>query len=283
MFWRVTTSLLSKVRPGVTTGLRGKVQPILYEICRIYCDYYDNVNYDPEQNGEYWLLSRLRYADIQTIFDVGANRGKWSATASRLFPGAVVHAFEIVPDTFVTLSSLAQHLPTIRANAFGLSDRKAQIQVQVSNQESERSSILPVDSLYEVHNGSSEWKTINCLVVTGDSYCRENMVGAIDFLKIDVEGTEYRVLLGLETMLREGRVAVIQFEFGAATLLLERRTIADFWRMLTGYGFAVGKLMPAAVDFTPYSPRLESKWANLIAIHESREGLLRELRSSGGR
>ena len=92
-----------------------------------------------------------------------------------------------------------------------------------------------------------------------------------------MEGAEYRVLQGFRGMLEAGRIGIIQFETGAATTLLARRPLKDFWEMLAGYRFDVGKLMPASVKFGPYSPRLELKWANFVAVHESRRQVLNTL------
>lgn len=65
---------------------------------------YENVNYDFHENGERFVLQTLKkQLRIQTVFDVGANRGGWSRIASGIFPEAQIYAFEILPETYKRL------------------------------------------------------------------------------------------------------------------------------------------------------------------------------------
>jgi hypothetical protein len=91
-----------------------KLANAAFRLSEFYQNAYKNFCYDMEINGECWLLDRLREIPITTIFDVGANRGRWSAAASLRFPDAEIHAFEIVPATYGDLEAAARSLENVR-------------------------------------------------------------------------------------------------------------------------------------------------------------------------
>jgi hypothetical protein len=65
-----------------------------------------------------------------------------------------------------------------------------------------------------------------------DDVCHEHEIDRIDLLKLDVEGSELRVLRGADRLLKEGRIEAIQFEFGGCNV--DSRTFfRDFFDLLT--------------------------------------------------
>ncbi len=101
-----------------------------------------------------------------------------------------------------------------------------------------------------MHRGSLE--TVTGRVTTGDSYCGEAGVGAIDLLKIDVEGWEYFVLKGFDALLKAQQVGVVQFEYGY-THADVHTLMRDFYQLFESHGMRVGRLTPKGVDFSPFS------------------------------
>lgn len=74
-----------------------------------------------------------------------------------------------------------------------------------------------------------------------DTFCAENNVDHVAFLKIDVEGTEIDVLRGCETYLRERRVDMVLFEH--APILLERQKHTEVFDFLTDQGYVVRDML----------------------------------------
>jgi FkbM family methyltransferase len=264
--WAAIGRLLARVRPGAP-GL----QAALYETARHFCVAYENGNYDPTTNGEYRLLCRLAAMRVRTVFDVGANRGAWSREAASRLPEAEIHAFELVPQTYVRLAETAVSEPRIRPNPFGLSDEDGTIQADAAKGNTELSSLLLVSDLWR----GESWATVEAEVRRGDAYCAEHGIEVIDLLKIDVEGAEWRVLDGFGSMLDAGRIGMLQFEYSLISIVLAHRSLLDFWRRLEALGFTIGKLMPEGVDFGPYDFHREARWANIVAVHEGRPDMLR--------
>jgi hypothetical protein len=86
----------------------------------------------------------------------------------------------------------------------------------------------------------------------GDDYAREAGIERIDFLKIDVEGMEERVLRGFSGMFDRQAIDVVQFEYGRVNIL-NRFLLRDAYEFFTACGFVVGKIYPSYVDFRDYA------------------------------
>ena len=90
----------------------------------------------------------------------------------------------------------------------------------------------------------------------GDDVLAEMGIEHVDLLKVDTEGADLTVLQGFSAMLERGDVDVVQFEYGSACVIA-RALLLDFYELLDGCGYLVGRLGPHGVDFAPY--RLESE------------------------
>ena len=67
---------------------------------------------------------------------------------------------------------------------------------------------------------------------TVENFCQQQNIQQIDFLKLDVEGNEYKTLLGADKMLTENKIKFIQFEFGG-TDIDARVFFRDFYKLLS--------------------------------------------------
>jgi FkbM family methyltransferase len=263
--WTLIRHALDRTRPGA-----GGWQAVLYETAAQFVARYENENYEPDRNGENWLIERLAPA-LRTVFDVGANCGNWSREVATRAPIAKIHAFEPVPSTYEKLTEVSAVASQITVNPYGLSDSNGAVQFKVNAENSELCSLLQVPEI----DRKKHWTPIEADVMRGDAYCASRSIEQIDLLKIDVEDAEWRVLDGMGRMLDGGRIGAIQFEFGFASLVLARRPLRDFWVRLESLGYRIGKLMPTVVDFRPYKLDYERRWANIVAVHQSRADMLR--------
>lgn len=88
-----------------------------------------------------------------------------------------------------------------------------------------------------------------------DDFCREANISHIHFLKLDVEGNEYKLLENSAEMLN-GKIDYIQIEFGGANI--DARTyFRDFWELLDGDYRFFRILRDGMVEIEKYSERLE--------------------------
>jgi hypothetical protein len=132
-------------------------------------------------------------------------------------------------------------------NQFGLSDVNGETSIYTDPERDWLSST--VEGTEIINRGVSH--RISGRTVTGDAYLAKHAIDRIDFLKIDVEGAEYRVLNGFARGLADRRITVIQLEYGHINIF-SHFLLLDFYRLLEPLGFALGKLYPDGVAFKPW-------------------------------
>jgi FkbM family methyltransferase len=235
----------------------------------------ENRNYAFHENGEMHVLEKLKsLLDAQVIFDVGANVGEWTQSASSVFPNSKIFSFEIVPETFQKLQACCGSLPNVKLTNEGLSDASGEIDVYFSPDWSAVASC--VRNFAEDFHGYSP-DSVKAKVITGDAYCSTHGIEHIDFLKIDVEGFDGKVLKGLSGMLKAGRIKVIQFEYGYVSIAT-KFLLRDFYELLRPLDMVIGKIYPNYVDFRDYQYQHEDFLGpNFLAVHASQKNLIEEL------
>ena len=195
-----------------------------------------NLNF--KKNGEKWVLLFLKQkikinCENKIFFDVGANVGHYTQLLSEIFDDKTTNIYSFEPSA-ITYSELAKRFimyNNVRIYKVGFSDISEEISF-FSNDPNTTSSLASVYNRQLEHIGISMQRSEKIKVVTIDNFCKENNITNIDFLKIDVEGHELKVLQGAASMIKEKRINAIQFEFGACAI--DSRTyFKDFYRMLS--------------------------------------------------
>ena len=130
--------------------------------------------------------------DMQVIFDVGA---RTDTVYLSLVPGAEFHLFEVNPVFFEELKKNVGDTPNVYLNNFGLGDVEGDFFYNSNSQALSGGAIE-----FEVANGMLPVKRL-------DDYAQDKQ---IDFLKIDTEGYDYKVLVGGQNTL--SKVRFIQYE-----------------------------------------------------------------------
>lgn len=233
--------------------------------------FFEQQGYDPHTNGELWLLHQIARTNPHLIVDAGANDGFWSHLASTACPQSFVHAFEPVPQTFAEMSRHLAGRPNIVLNNCGLLDEDGFALLNVFEAS---------HTLSSLHDYRADRSTqVRCLMRTGDGYAAEHGITRINFLKIDVEGAEGKVLAGFRRMIDGGQIDLIQFEYGKVNAV-SKWLLADAYQQL-GVDYEIGPLSATGVQFKPYELDDEDFFGrNLIACRRDRPDL-RALLSNG--
>lgn len=237
-------------------------------ICQRYVDRYngDN-NCDPSTNGEELLLrtelSKLRGRG-GVVFDVGSNVGDWAKYALDVEPSIQLHCFEPTRATFDQLSA-NQWPDNVHLNNLGLGEADGQLELNIVGTSSAMNSVYVRHGVESAQSISKE--TIS--ITTADAYCEHKCIDHIHFFKADVEGHELAVFKGMKRMLSEGRVHLIQFEYGGCNLDA-KVSLGDILDFLAPYGFQFYKLYPEGPRrIETYQQCLETfKYSNWAAIHD---------------
>ena len=234
----------------------------------------NNVDFNIERNGELRVLRMISNLQPKIIFDVGANKGDWTLLASKLSSSSVIHAFEIVPSTFDELSKSTKHLGKVRCVDHGLSNREEMITVSLGD-DSSMATGCKIDGM-QSHNNYYK-HDIQCRVRKACDYMRENNIECIDFLKIDVEGMDFKVIEGFEDSIE--KVRALQFEYGIFNIS-SHDLLADFCKYLDEKGFVVGKIFPRHVSFFQYHFHMENfHGSNYVAVRADETDLIETLKT----
>lgn len=248
---------------------KNKLVQLLYTACRVFIQGYENKNPDFYVNGEAALLKRFNNKAIQTVFDVGANKGDWSIEACKTLRPQIIYAFEPVEEVF---NELVQNTDEYDTRCFNLafSNQSGEATFYYSKSASYLSSTAVVVNKPDV-------TTTICKTITGDEFCKQQNISTIDYLKIDTEGNDLNVLRGFEQMLNDGNIKLIQFEYGPFSVNTHD-LLADFYQFLESKHFIIGKIYPKNVQFEKYSIQKENFiLSNFFAVHESQQHLIQSL------
>lgn len=154
--------------------------------------------------------------DLKVIFDVGA---RVDTDYLELWPDSEHHLFEPNPEFFDELERrVATKFPNanVHLNKFGLSDKVENLKYDPGIQSFRYDNIgetLPLSTL--------------------DGYIAQKGIERIDFLKIDTEGLDYKVLVGGAQAIKKCRY--IQYEHWDDRLVFHDLLDTDFIMCYTGW------------------------------------------------
>ncbi|NOT76822.1 MAG: FkbM family methyltransferase [Cyclobacteriaceae bacterium] len=175
---------------------------------------------DYKHNGESSMLTQIssRIESLSPVlFDVGANKGEFTQHILDVWEGRKIrlYAFEPSVNTFTILRNSTLYSEDVHLINKGLSDKAGKLELYYDREGSGLASVYQRDLSY--HNiDFTDHETIE--LTTLDEFCEENEIEYIDFLKLDVEGHELAVLRGGRKMFEEGKVKMVQFEFGGCNI-----------------------------------------------------------------
>lgn len=231
---------------------------------------YENLNVSGEKYFiKTYLVKKSREKEKFIVFDVGANVGKYSQLLSNYINNVLVYAFEPHPKTFQTLSSNLSGCAGVKLFNYGISSsNKKTFIYDYAEQNGSSHASLNKDVFKSVYNSNEIEHEIE--VITIDHFVDQNKIEKIDFLKIDVEGLEYEVILGAKNMIAENKIEIIQFEF---TQLNSTTKVffKDFWDRLSN-NYNLYRLLPNDLLYLDeYNPTINEifGYQNIVAINKN--------------
>lgn len=183
----------------------------------------------------------LRATDV--VVDVGANIGAWSLIAATKSPQGTIIAFEPTP----VANKLRANL---RLNNFTNVEVRSEV---VSNKDGFEQFSIPKESEIS-HITTSKKGSRKLKAMTLDTLiAQHHQIKKIDFLKIDVEGAEMKVLQGARKLFAKQKIELVLFEFGKKAANFGY-TFADMYTFFDSqkfdlYEFVGNSLQPITSQF----------------------------------
>lgn len=147
------------------------------------------------------------------IFDVGANVGQSIKRFNKIFNQPFIHSFEPDPFTYEKLVNNSKEYLNLKLNNVAIGEKK-EIKIFNLNSKSE------TNSFHDWHNdpinkGDKTEKKISVPVISLQDYILENNITEIDLIKIDTQGFEEEVLLGLKnkTIVKNFLIEIIFMDY----------------------------------------------------------------------
>lgn len=173
---------------------------------------YDIVTYDP--NPQKYGIDNfedlkffLNGISHPTFFDIGANKGQSIIKMKHHFSDCKIFSFEPSPQVFKELLQNSGNYQDVSTHNCGIGSTNSEL-VFFENSKSEMSSFLK--------QGPSSWGEsageIKVPVTTIDSFCAQNNISSVDYIKSDTQGFEMQVLLGAKELMSQNRIKLIYFE-----------------------------------------------------------------------
>jgi|GEM_PF-625900 len=187
----------------------------------------------PSERQESWVF-----------FDVGANNGFTSVPVAQQHPHAHVYAFEPTPQMVQQIETKAGNLPNYHLTRKAVSDFNGKAKFKVAGQ-----SDWGCSSLLDFSDKSrTEWPGRNDFVVTEqievdvmrlDAFIEEQGIETIDFLHIDTQGSDLKVLQGLGKYLSIVKQGAMEAAARPDILYKGQNTQEESIRFLQENGFEI--------------------------------------------
>jgi FkbM family methyltransferase len=168
------------------------------------------------------IITRDQYSmdrflsDGDVIVDVGANIGVFSVKAAHDFPNAKIYAIEPSSKTFEILKRNTEHYPRVSCLNEGLGDKEEWR--QLATYANYPGNTRMDDAKTKPHN-PKYWDVFveTVPLVTLDILVERHQLPCVDFIKMDTEGYEERVLKGAAQTIRKWKPVIVMSAYHTAT------------------------------------------------------------------
>ncbi len=212
-----------------------------------------------DYSGELYIMKKLKKElENGVIFDIGAHVGDWSSSLINEYSDLnyILYMFEPSVKTYNKLIENIDESKNKKCHNIGFGDKEEVLTIHYDSVDQGNASILSKNTKYS--------EEVN--ITTIDSFCIQNDIKCVDFIKMDVQGYEYNILEGASDFLASGKIKFIQFEFDEPNIE-NRMFFRDFWNLLNDKYYIYHSLFNGLIQIKDYDYTLENyRCMNYLAI-----------------
>jgi len=197
------------------------------------------------------------------IVDGGAHRGASVEAFSCFVPQAKFHCFEPDPALAKELIEAFSEQSNVRVVMAALGESKGKATFNINASRPTNSLLPPGDALEP--NLQSLCKLVERVevdVLAIDDYCQGLALERVDIIKLDLQGYDYKALLGAQTTLRSARVVLVEVLF--VEIYKGCHLFPDVLHLMGGLGYRLYTLCGLH-----YGDRDELLWADAIFVNDA--------------
>ena len=200
------------------------------------------------------------------IIDGGAHRGGSVEAFSRYVPQAKFHCFEPDPLLAKDLTATFSGKPNVRVVMAALGESKGNASFNINVSRPTNSLLPPGEALQsDLQLLCKLVEQVEVSILTIDDYCQEQALERVDIIKLDLQGYDYKALLGAQTTLRGTRVVLIEVLF--VEIYKGCNLFPDVLRLMGGLGYTLYTLCGLH-----YGSHDELLWADAIFVNGEAHG-----------
>jgi FkbM family methyltransferase len=191
-----------------------------------------------------FVLSKiLEPKKVNIIIDGGASIGDTSQSFSKLFPNAVIHAFEPFPDFLNALHKKAGQNHNIKVHPLALGKNNCATAFNVNQSEGTNSLLKPNENATEIYGSLFKAKKIiDVQLIKLDDWFKSSQSQMIDILKLDLQGGELDALQGAHNLFEQGLIKTVLCEFMFQKTYQDQASWIELARKIENYGLRLFNL-----------------------------------------
>ena len=203
------------------------------------------------------------------IIDVGGFKGSYTDELLINFPKSDITIFEPSFINYSYLLNKYENNKQVKIENYALSDFSGKAKLYSNN---ESDTLATLNKRIEKNRGRNFSREEEIEVIRFSNYWNDVLNNRnIDLLKLDIEGSEIKVIKDLESKLNN--IYLIQFEFGESNIG-SRTFFKDFWDILNENNFLIYRythknFLIAIKEYTEYDEFF--RYTNFIAVNQKFE------------
>jgi FkbM family methyltransferase len=218
------------------------------------------------------IQSEFSDYQMNVIFDVGANTGQSAKAYATSFAKAHIHSFEPIKESFALLEKSVFSFHHVHCHHLALGLENGFVQM-ISDGVSPMNRQMK-QTTAEASRASNSTERVK--IVSLDSFCADNAIPHISYLKIDTEGMDREVLKGAYSMLSREAIDFVEVEAGMNPDNLHHAPFEDLKSGLESHGFRLFGIYEQVSEWPTWAPHLRRVNAvflsgAMIAIKSSQE------------